>query len=131
MGESKKVMLVMDADLHRILKALAASYDCTISELNTHAVEVLVHRLGLRCSIAGDIFNYHNFPLHIKVNKWCWGEGCVGCVYAKECANGTYDGTFVAKDPNNLCRLSGDKAPGVPAYVDDKYVENRFPDQAG
>jgi len=130
LGDSKKIMLVMDEDLHRVLKALAAAYGYTISELNTHAVEVLVHRLGLRCTIAGDVFNYHNFPLHIKVNKWCWGEGCVGCAHAKECANGTYDGTFVAKHPQHLYRLADDKAHGVPAYIDDKHVENPFSDQA-
>lgn len=131
MGESKKVMLVMDADLHRVLKALAATYECTISDLNTLAVEVLVHRLGLRCSIASEVFNWQDFALHSKVNKWCWGACCLTCVHEKGCAAGAYTGTYVSSDPEHCFMLADDKAPGVPAYVDDKYVENPIPKQEG
>lgn len=127
MGDSKKVMLVMNEDLHRVLKALAASYDCTISELNTLAVEVLVHRLGLRWKVASEVFNWQSFALHAKVNKWCWGPCCLNCCHAKECALGAYEGTFVSEYPEHVFNLADDKAPGVPAYVDDKYVENPYP----
>ena len=124
-------MLVMNGDLHRVLKALAASYDCTISELNTLAVEVLVHRLGLRCTVASEVFNWQSFTLHPKVNKWCWGACCLNCCHRKDCASGTYEGTFVSECLDNVFSLADDKAPGVPAYVDDRYVENPFPKQAG
>ena len=120
-------MLVMDEDLHRVLKALAASYDCTISELNTLAVEVLVHRLGLRCTVASEVFNWQDFALHPKVNKWCWGPGCLNCSHEKSCAIGLYSGTFVSGSPQHCFSLADDKAIGVPAYVDDKYVENPYP----
>ena len=123
-------MIVMDEDLHRVLKALAASYDLTISELNGIAVELLVHRLGLRCTIASEVFNWQNFALHNKVNKWCWGAGCLDCTHKKECDAGTYDGTFVSSEPNDCFRCADDKAPGVPAYIDDKYVENPYPAQS-
>lgn len=123
-------MLVMDADLHRALKALAASLDCTISGLNTLAVEVLVHRLGLRCKVASEVFNWQEFALHAKVNKWCWGSCCLNCSHEKECSLGTYEGTFVCRAPHHVFSFADDKAPGVPAYVDDKYVETPFPKQA-
>ena len=124
-------MLVMDEDLHRVLKALAAAYDCTISELNTMAVEVLVHRLGLRCTIASEVLNWQKVALHHKVNKWCWGHCCGTCAHEKECGDGRYNGTYVCTNPEQILELADDKALGVPAYIDDKYVENRFPDQVG
>jgi len=131
LGESKKVMLVMDESLHRVLKALAASYETTISDLNTFAVEVLVHRLGLRCTIASEVFNWQDFALHKKVNKWCWGSCCLNCVHSSDCTNGRYAGTYVSSDPEHCFMVADDKAPGVPAYIDDKYVEKPFPNQAG
>ena len=127
MASSKKVMLVMNEDLHRVLKALAASYDCSISELNTLAVECLVHKLGLRCTVASEVFNWQEFALHAKVNKWCWGACCLNCSHEKECSLGTYEGTFVTTNPEHVYSLADDKAPGVPAYIDDKYVENPYP----
>ena len=127
MASSKKVMLVMNEDLHRVLKALAASYDCSISELNTLAVECLVHKLGLRCTVASEVFNWQEFALHAKGNKWCWGACCLNCSHEKECSLGTYEGTFVTTNPEHVYSLADDKAPGVPAYIDDKYVENPYP----
>lgn len=123
-------MLVMDDDLHRCLKALAASFDTTISDLNTLAVEVLVHRLGLRCKIASEVFNWQDFPLHKKVNKWCWGAPCLSCTHAKDCANGAYSGTYVHISPDHGYSFPDDKAAGVPAYVDDDFVEQPYLDQA-
>lgn len=123
LGDSKKVMVVMDADLHRILKALAGSYDMTISELVTLFTEVQVNRLGLRCLLAAEVFNMNNFPISHKVHKWCWGYSCLNCKFLDECNRAEYEGTFVSKCSSDCIEIPGDKEFGVPAYVDDRFVE--------
>ena len=113
----------MDADLHRILKALAVSYGMTISELVTLSTEVQLNRLGLRCLVASEVFNLNKFPISHKVQKWCWGSACLNCKLLDECNRSEYDGTFVSKKCDDCVEIPGDKAPGVPRYIDDKYVE--------
>lgn len=131
LSDSKKVMVVMDADLHRILKALAGAYDMTISELVALSTEVQVSRFGLRCLLAAEVFALHEYPINHKVHKWCWGAACMNCIHQAQCNKAEYAGTFVSRTRSNCVDVPGDKAPGVPAYVDDRYVERPFPKQEG
>ena len=116
----------MDQDLHRMLKALAASYDCTISELVALMTEPAVNKLGLYCTIASEVFNWQQYPLHPKGDKWCWGTACVNCKHRKGCDAGDYTGTFVSSTPEHMLQRPSDKALGVPKWIDDAYVEDPF-----
>lgn len=126
MGDPKKVMVVMDEDLHRILKALAAAYDCTISDLVSLSVEPAVNRLGLYCSIGSEVLNWHQYPLNPKGEKWCWGSQCVNCIHRKACDRGDYEGFYQTATPENCLVRPSDKALGVPCWIADDFVEEPF-----
>ena len=119
-------MVVMDQDLHRVLKALAASYDCTISDLVTLAVEPAVNRLGMYCTIASEVLNWQKYALHPKGEKWCWGSQCVNCRHRKACDGGDYEGHYQSSTPENVLERPSDKALGVPHWIADEFVDEPF-----
>lgn len=119
-------MVVMDEDLHRVLKALAAAYDCTISDIVTLCTEPAVNRLGMYCTIASEVFNWQGYALHPKGEKWCWGTPCINCKHRKSCDKGEYSGHYETVTPENVLERPNDKALGVPHWIADEYVDEPF-----
>lgn len=117
----KKVMIVMDDKLHKIIKSLSNVYDVSISELITLLVTPGIHRFGLRCSLAAEIFSQFDVRLDYRVNKWCWGFNCVDCKYLKECQQSLYDGSYISVDNSKCLPVAGDRSYGVPDYVHHDY----------
>ena len=119
---TKKVMIVMDDKLHKIIKSLANVYDISISELISELVTPGIHRFGLRCTLAAEIFSQFNVRLDQRVNKWCWGFSCLDCKYRSECIECAYSGSYISEDQSKCLPVAGDKANGVPNYVDQDFI---------
>ena len=118
----KKVMIVMDEKLHKLIKSLANVYDISISDLITHLVTPGIHRFGLRCSLAAEIFSQFDVRLDNRVNKWCWGSNCIDCKYLERCKDNSYNGSYISKDRSRCLPVSGDRSYGVPAYVHHDFI---------
>lgn len=117
MAKNKKVMIVMDDKLHKLIKSLAHVYDISISELITILVTPGIHSFGLRCTLAAEIFSQFEVPLDTRVNKWCWGFRCIDCKYTDQCLGNKYEGTYISTDDSKCLPVTGDKSPGVPDYI--------------
>lgn len=118
----KKVMIVMDDKLHKLIKSLANVYDLSISELITHLVTPGIHRFGLRCSLAAEIFSQYNVRLDSRVNKWCWGFNCIDCKHLQNCKDNIYKGSYISEDDSKCLAVAGDTYCGVPDYVHQDFI---------
>lgn len=118
----KKVMIVMDDRLHKLIKSLANVYDVSISEFITELVTPGVHRFGLRCSLAAEIFSEFDVRLDHRVNKWCWGYTCIDCKYLNNCKNNSYKGHYISEDRSKCLPVAGDRSYGVPDYVHHDFI---------
>ena len=119
---SKKVMIVMDDKLHKIIKALANVYEISISDLITDLVTPGIHRFGLRCSVAAEIFSQFDARLDTRINKWCWGYNCLDCKYLENCKDSLYKGSYISLDSSKCLPVAGDPFPGVPDYVNHDFI---------
>lgn len=119
---SKKVMIVMDSHLHKLIKSLANVYEVSISELITLLVTPGIHRYGLRCSIASEIFSQYDVRLDPRVNKWCWGFRCIDCKFLDTCKVGLYKGSYISMDYSKCLSVAGDQSIGVPNYVHHDFI---------
>ena len=118
----KKVMIVMDAILHKLIKSLANVYDISISELISELVTPGIHRFGLRCTIAAEIFSQFDVRLDNRVNKWCWGYNCIDCKYLENCKDSSYTGWYISEDTSKCLPVAGDRSSGVPDYVHHDHI---------
>tara|TARA_Y100000289_G_C3928009_1_gene154621 strand:- start:210 stop:584 length:375 start_codon:yes stop_codon:yes gene_type:complete len=118
----KKVMIVMDDKLHKLIKSLANVYDMSISNLISELVTPGIHRFGLRCSLASEIFSQYNVRLDNRVNKWCWGFNCIDCKHRQDCKDNLYDGSYISEDNSKCLPVTGDRSFGVPDYVHHNFI---------
>ena len=118
----KKVMIVMDDKLHKLIKSLANVYDLSISELITELVSPGIHRFGLRCTLAAEIFSQYDVRLDSRVNKWCWGFNCIDCKHHQGCKANTYTGSYISEDRSKCLPVAGDTFDGVPDYVHPDFI---------
>ena len=118
----KKIMIVMDDKLHKLIKSLSYVYDVSISELITDLVTPGIHRFGLRCSLAAEIFSEYNVRLDNRVNKWCWGFNCIDCKHLKNCKDNLYKGSYISQDSSKCLPVIGDQSDGVPEYVHHDFI---------
>lgn len=123
----KKVMIVMDDKLHKLIKSLANVYDLSISELITELVSPGIHRFGLRCALAAEIFSLYHVRLDSRVNKWCWGFNCIDCKHHKNCKDNIYKGSYIPKDSSRCLPVVGDTSYGVPDYVHQDFISIEKP----
>ena len=124
---TKKVMVVMDDRLHKLIKALANCYDISISNLIEELVTPGIHRFGLRCALASEIFSQYDVRLDPRVNKWCWGFNCIDCKYLESCKDGFYKGSYISADYSKCLPVAGDQSYGVPDYVHHDFISIESP----
>ena len=120
----KKVMIVMDDRLHKLIKSLANVYDLSISDLITHLVTPGIHRFGLRCPLAAEIFSQYGVRLDSRVNKWCWGHNCIDCKHHQKCKDNRYKGSYICEDVSRCLPVAGDTFNGVPGYIHPDFISN-------
>lgn len=118
----KKVMIVMDDKLHKLIKSLANVYDISISDLVTLLVTPGIHRFGLRCTLAAEIFSQFDVRLDNRVNKWCWGFNCLDCKHLQNCKDNYYKGSYISEDNSRCLPVAGDRSYGVPDYVHHDFI---------
>jgi hypothetical protein len=119
---TKKVMVVMDEKLHKLIKSLASVYDISISDLIADLVTPGIHRFGLRFALASEIFSQYDVRLDSRVNKWCWGCHCFDCKHLQTCKEGNYIGSYISKDDSRCLPVAGDQSNGVPNYVHSDFI---------
>lgn len=123
----KKVMVVMDDKLHKLVKSLANCYDISISNLIVELITPGIHHFGLRCSLASEIFSQYDVRLDPRVNKWCWGPNCIDCKYLTTCKDGIYAGSYISEDNSKCLPVAGDRSFGVPDYVHEDFFSMESP----
>ena len=94
----KKVQVQMSDECHSVLKAYAAFYGRTMSEILYMFALQEIHQQSLHCSFVQQLLDAQGIRPDKRVHKPCWGYRCLSCVHAKPCQAGLTKETFMPNE---------------------------------
>lgn len=84
----------MSDECHTVLKAYAAFYGKTLSEILYMFTRQEIQQQSLQCKFVKQLLDSQNIRQDKRINKSCWGHKCLNCIHSKACQTGVTDKTF-------------------------------------
>ena len=94
----KKVQVQMSDECHAVLKAYAAFYGKTMSEILYMFTRQEIQQQALHSSFVGKLLDAQGIRPDKRAHKPCWGHRCLSCVHAKPCQAGLTKETFMPNE---------------------------------
>ena len=94
----KKVSVNMSDDCYAVLKAYAAYFDMTVSDVLYGFTRQEIHHHASSCSFTDGLLQSKNIPQDKRASKPCWGHSCLVCNHDAMCRAGLTDETFSPKE---------------------------------
>ena len=85
----------MSDECHAVLKAYAAFYGKTMSEILYMFARQEIQQQSLHCKFVQQLLDAQGIRPDKRAHKRCWGYSCLSCEHAKPCLAGLTDKTFM------------------------------------
>ena len=96
---TKRVVVQMSDDCHKVLKAYAAFYDMTMSEVLYGCTRMQLHNQLDTCEFVEDVFKKLSIAQDKRALKPCFSYLCFSCKHATACRAGIYEGVVELTGP--------------------------------
>ena len=94
----KKVQVQMSDECHAVLKAYAAFYGKTMSEILYMFTRQEIQQQSLHCKFVQQLLDAQGIRPDKRARKPCWGHQCLSCEHANPCLAGLTEETFMPNE---------------------------------
>lgn len=90
----KRVQVQLDENVATALKAYAAIFEKTVSEVIADSISISMQRHYKHCPTTKMIMDREGVAPDKRASKNCYGEACFACAHNVGCRTGVYQGTW-------------------------------------
>ena len=90
----KRVQVQLDENVATALKAYAAIFEKTVSEVIADSISISMQRHYKHCPATKMIMDRECVAPDKRASKGCYGEACFACAHNVGCRTGVYQGTW-------------------------------------
>lgn len=111
----KRVQVQLDDNVAIALKAYAAIFDKTVSEVISDSIAISMQRHYKHCPATKIIMDREAVLPDKRADKSCYGEACFACYHDIACRTGLYEGTWeMAEKMQKLRHFPEEKFEEIP-----------------